>query len=160
MHPATPAPRRRKGPPTWLIAVAVVIGLIAACAGGVAYFFLDAASEVDDIEAVVEEFLVATSNGDPAAAYSLFSSEARAGLSLATFQSQLRGNGSYTQFAALKRRGWNKSFATGRPTLFSYDGEIAYRDGTKGNVHAELVSEQGSWKIRFIQATGGPGSFR
>ncbi|MGE0058552.1 MAG: hypothetical protein AB7P33_05020 [Dehalococcoidia bacterium] len=152
--------RKRKGPPKLLIALAVVIALVVTCGGAVAYFFLDAVAEVDDVEAVVSDFLMKTSSGDIAGAYGHFSSEVTETLTFDSFRDGVQRNGAYHDVEKLKRQGWRKSIGTGRPTLLTYQATVGYADGSKGDLHAELVREEDVWKIRFIQVNGGAGSFQ
>jgi hypothetical protein len=144
-------PRKRRGIPVWLIIVAAVVGLVAVCAGGVAYFFLDAAAEVDDIEVVLEEFLTATSEGDINHAYSLFSTEAKQSVAPNAFRQSVPNQAAYHTFERLERGGWQKSFESGRPTIFAYNGTVWHENGDRDDLYAEMVKEDGAWKIRYIE---------
>jgi hypothetical protein len=147
--PAQPKKRRRV--PLWLMIVAAAIGLVAVCAGGVAYFFIDAAGEVDDIEVVLEDFLAATSENDIDHAYSLFSTEARETVPFNVFRRDVPTREPYGTFERLERGGWKKSFESGRPTIFAYTGTVWHKSGDRDDLYAEMVKEDGAWKIRYIE---------
>ena len=84
-------------------------------------------------------------------AYSLFSNEAKETVELGVFRRDVPNQPSYRTFERLERGGWKKSFETGRPTIFAYTGTVWHESGDSDDLYAEMVKEEGAWKIRYIE---------
>lgn len=135
--------------------MAVTVALVAACAGGVAYFFLDAQAETKEIEAVLEDFMTKTTDRQFVQAYDLFAQDAKSTITAQEFGRSAATNPAYGDFVDIKKTGWKKGFASDGPDIFEFDGNVTYSDG-KGTIYAEMVKESGDWKIRYIELNKSP----
>ncbi len=59
----------------------------------------------------------------------------------------------YSGFSEQKQTGFRIEANIGQPTLYKYSGTISYIDGDQGSIVANLIKEEGSYRIQWIEIT-------
>jgi hypothetical protein len=134
--------------------VAVLAGIVitGACVGAVAYGVLQGLDEAEESKRELTLFLQRISAGDTTAAYEQFSREAKAEVRPSDF-ARAPQQREFQDFAKLNTEGWNINLATGQDTTLLYQGTVTYKDGSTGDLEAQLVKQGGVWKIHNVTIT-------
>lgn len=104
---------------------------------------------VKESESIVKSFLLDLSSQKYEAAYALTNSEFQAEVSLDDMNA-FSETPQYAGIVDYKQTGYSVKKYLGEEALYTTSGVVTYDDGTKGNLTAKLVSEDGLLKIQYL----------
>jgi hypothetical protein len=104
----------------WLLVVVGVMMLFTACVGGIAYFFVSASQEAEDIEALLSVFVEHIATSETELAYDFLASQAKREQSFDEFKETMDALPS-KDFVQLATTGWLKNMGSDG-TYFEYSG--------------------------------------
>jgi hypothetical protein len=104
------------------------------------------------VEGVITEYMQLVSNGNFEDAYNnLTSSQLKSALSFDEFEKTTNlFKAQYSGFNKLEFKGFKITTNTSSPTIYSYSGIVTYANGNTGDLIANLVKEDGKYKIAGI----------
>jgi flagellar basal body-associated protein FliL len=143
----TPKPKSKWKKILLIIGIIFLIGV-----AGLGYLLFQGVKDAPQVSAQVSSFMQFVSTGDFSDAYSLTSSQFKNSLSQQDFNSAMISfKAQYSGFQSQKQTGFSVEANAGQPTLYKYTGAITYDNGDEGMVTANLVKEDGGWKILYIK---------
>lgn len=145
-----------------ILKIILIVGglLVLLCAAGGYFIFNKGKAELQSSIEVVDQFMQAGKNNDPTAGMRFFAQAARdQGVTendIATFFAQnpqlFEG---YQSVELDLSKGFNFNANAANGTRAEINGKVAYSQGPEGTFYAELIKEDGTWKLMFINVKRG-----
>ena len=130
------------------IALGIVGLLVVLCVGGTFALGYWGLSQVEGVQAVVDDFMEAGKNNDPDAALALFSDTAISqGTNVEQIQELFNERGLFEDYESTSFQNTNFSSNTEEGTVLRLAGPINYASGADGEYEASLEQEGDQWKI-------------